>query len=174
MTKLIDHGTKRIQVVKGRGGNLKYRALRINHGNFSWSSESVTRRCRILDVTYNATNNELTRTKTIVKNCIVQIEATPFKTWYQQHYGIELGKKKVAKGEEEKEEEKKIGKSLMKKQKKRCKDRVIDQKVADQFGRGRLYACISSRPGQVGRADGYILEGKELEFYVKKMDKKKK
>jgi len=26
-----------------------------------------------------------------------------------------------------------------------------------------LYAVISSRPGQVGRADGYILEGKELE-----------
>ena len=29
------------------------------------------------------------------------------------------------------------------------------------------------RPGQCGRADGYILEGKELEFYVKKMQKKK-
>ena len=28
---------------------------------------------------------------------------------------------------------------------------------------GRLYAVISSRPGQSGRADGYILEGKELE-----------
>jgi small subunit ribosomal protein S8e len=30
------------------------------------------------------------------------------------------------------------------------------------------------RPGQCGRADGYILEGKELEFYVRKMQKKKK
>ena len=38
----------------------------------------------------------------------------------------------------------------------------------------RLYAVIASRPGQVGRADGYILEGTELEFYLKKMDKKKK
>ncbi len=26
---------------------------------------------------------------------------------------------------------------------------------------------------QCGRADGYILEGKELEFYLKKMQKKK-
>jgi small subunit ribosomal protein S8e len=34
-------------------------------------------------------------------------------------------------------------------------------------------ACISSRPGQSGRADGYILEGKELEFYVKKLKSKK-
>lgn len=34
-------------------------------------------------------------------------------------------------------------------------------------------ACISSRPGQSGRCDGYVLEGKELEFYVKKIRAKK-
>ena len=34
-------------------------------------------------------------------------------------------------------------------------------------------ASISSRPGQCGRADGYILEGKELEFYIKKIKSKK-
>lgn len=34
-------------------------------------------------------------------------------------------------------------------------------------------ACLASRPGQVGRADGYILEGKELEFYLKKIKAKK-
>ena len=28
------------------------------------------------------------------------------------------------------------------------------------------------QPGQVGKADGYLLEGKELEFYVKKLEKK--
>jgi len=46
--------------------------------------------------------------------------------------------------------------------------------VADQFTAGRVFACITSRPGQSGRADGYILEGKELEFYIKRMEKKKK
>ena len=34
-------------------------------------------------------------------------------------------------------------------------------------------ACISSRPGQSGRCDGYILEGKELDFYLKKLRSKK-
>lgn len=29
-----------------------------------------------------------------MKNCIVQIDAAPFKQWYQQHYGTELGQKK--------------------------------------------------------------------------------
>jgi small subunit ribosomal protein S8e len=45
--------------------------------------------------------------------------------------------------------------------------------MEEQFKGGRLLASISSRPGQTGRADGYILEGKELEFYLKKLQKKK-
>lgn len=56
----------------------------------------------------------------------------------------------------------------------RQKDRVIDPKVSELFSQQRLYACISSRPGQSGRADGYILEGKELEFYAKKIESRKK
>jgi small subunit ribosomal protein S8e len=39
----------------------------------------------------------------------------------------------------------------------------IDILLESQFAAGRLYASISSRPGQSGRADGYVLEGKELE-----------
>jgi small subunit ribosomal protein S8e len=42
------------------------------------------------------------------------------------------------------------------------------------LNKGKLYACITSRPGQVGKADGYLLEGKELEFYLKKLEKKNK
>ena len=34
------------------------------------------------------------RTQTLVKNAIVQIDATPFKQWYSQHYGLEVGLKK--------------------------------------------------------------------------------
>lgn len=42
-------------------------------------------------------------------------------------------------------------------------DAKIDPLLETQFAAGRLYAVISSRPGQSGRADGYVLEGKELE-----------
>jgi small subunit ribosomal protein S8e len=42
-------------------------------------------------------------------------------------------------------------------------DAKIDNLLESQFSAGRLYATIASRPGQSGRADGYILEGKELE-----------
>ncbi len=47
------------------------------------------------------------------------------------------------------------------------------QALDAQFAGGRLLAAISSRPGQCGRVDGYILEGKELEFYQRKLQKKK-
>lgn len=93
MTKLGQH---RIHPVRCRGGSIKYRALRLETGNYSWPSESVTRKTRILGVVYNASNNELVRTNTLVKSCIVQIDATPFRQWYEQHYGINLGKTKKA------------------------------------------------------------------------------
>lgn len=63
-------------------------------GNFSWGSEAVTRKTRILDVVYNASNNELVRTQTLVKSAIVQVDAAPFRQWYLQHYNIDIGRKK--------------------------------------------------------------------------------
>ena len=55
---------------------------------------AATRKTRILDVVYNASNNELVRTQTLVKSAIVQVDAAPFKQWYLQHYGVEVGRKK--------------------------------------------------------------------------------
>ena len=43
MTKL---GQQRIHTVRCRGGNKKYRALRLDTGNFSWGSESIARKTR--------------------------------------------------------------------------------------------------------------------------------
>lgn len=56
--------------------------------------QATTRKTRILDVVYNSSNNELVRTQTLVKNAIIQIDATPFRQWYNQHYGVEVGLKK--------------------------------------------------------------------------------
>ena len=88
--------------------------------------------------------------------------------------------------------------SVQKKVAARQTERSLEPNINSQFDTGRLLACLSSRPGQCGRADGcaapptpspppprqqhhqpraarrYILEGKELEFYVKRMARKKK
>ncbi|XP_047950161.1 40S ribosomal protein S8-like [Salvia hispanica] len=177
-TKLSSNKT--VRRVRVRGGNVKWRALRLDTGNYSWGSEAVTRKTRILDVVYNASNNELVRTQTLVKGAIVQVDAAPFKQWYLQHYGVEIGRKKKTAAKKEGEEtettvveEAKKSKHVQRKLEKRQQDRKIDQHIEEQFGGGRLLAAIASRPGQCGRCDGYILEGKELEFYMKKLQKKK-
>jgi len=283
-------GEKKITRIRVRGGNFKFRALRLDHGNYSWAGEAVTRKTRILKVVYNSTNNELVRTNTLVKGSIIQIDSTPFKAWYLQYYNIDLSNKKeiasavavpkekeapaikktekpqAAKKEgqakkeekapakkeekapakkEEKAPAKKEEKGQTKKEKpkpeekpakkeektdpakketaptetkksgkvkkeqpkpkptttsakgkpktqedpttkkelnkkavqkftKRNSSRLLELGLADQFRTGRLYAKISSRPGQSGRCDGYILEGDELAFYLKKINLKKK
>jgi len=171
MTKL---GPKRIHSVRTRGGNTKYRALRLESGNFSWGSEAVTRKTRILGVVYNASNNEFVRTNTLVKNSIIQVDATAFRQYYEQHYAVQLGKKK-SKDTKKEDGEHKDSKSghVLAKLKHRQGTRSLDPHLEEQFSTGRLYACIASRPGQSGRADGYILEAKELDFYLKKLQKKK-
>jgi len=235
----------------------------LDHGNYSWAGESVTRKTRILKVVYNSTNNELVRTNTLVKGSIIQIDSTPFKAWYLQYYNVDLsnkkaqtqakaaagkkdtkkdekatGKKDATKKDEKttgkkdttkkddksakkdttkkddktakKDTTKKDDKSAAAKDKpkpsgdkakvskgkvakkvedtertdlnkkaqakfaKRNSTRSLESGLADQFKTGRVYAKITSRPGQSGRCDGYILEGEELAFYVKKMNLKKK
>ena len=77
-----------MHVVRVRGGNKKYRALRLDHGNFSWGSMAIAHKTRILDVAYNASSNDLIRTKSLVKNCVVFVDASPFRKWYESHYGL--------------------------------------------------------------------------------------
>lgn len=40
---------------------------------------------RTTEQVYNASNNELVRTNTLVKSAIIQIDATPFRQWYEAH-----------------------------------------------------------------------------------------
>ncbi|XP_026680339.1 40S ribosomal protein S8-like [Diaphorina citri] len=123
-----------------RGGNKKYRALRIDQGNFSWGSECCTRKTRIIDVVYNASNNELVRTKTLVKNAIVVIDATPFRQWYETYYALPIGRRKTGKLTEAEEAvlNKKRSKKVVKKYKSRQKHAKVEQAIEEQFQTGRI------------------------------------
>ena len=135
-------GPKKVVYVWGRGGELKYRALTIDQGNFCWQTESCTRKTRIIDTVYHATNNEFSRTKTILKNSIVTIDCAPFKQWYFTHYGETLGNIKP-----EDQKEVKISNHVKKNRENNQKDHKIEDILKNQFKAGRLLACISSRPG---------------------------
>jgi small subunit ribosomal protein S8e len=137
---------------------------------------AVTRKTRIVGVVYNASNNELVRTNTLVKNSVIEIDATPFKEWYEKHYRVGVAKKgdeskevanlptKNAKGEVVTE-----SRALKAKLADRRANRVVDPRILLQMQSGRVLAKIESRPGQSGRADGIVLEGPELEFYQRKI-----
>ncbi|KAF2154140.1 40S ribosomal protein S8e [Myriangium duriaei CBS 260.36] len=162
-------GAKRIHLVRTRGGNRKFRALRLDSGNFSWASEGITRKVRVIVVAYHPSNNELVRTNTLTRSAVVQIDATPFRQWYEAHYGTGLGRRRQAKTTEE---ETKKSKSVENKQSARATaSGKVDPALEKQFEAGRVYAIISSRPGQSGRCDGYILEGEELAFYQRGLRK---
>merc|ERR1712080_800348 len=154
-------GARRVHHVRTRGGNSKFRALRLETGNFSWGSEVCTRKTRIMEVVYNASNNELVRTNTLVKGAIVSIDAAPFRQWYASHYGQLLTNKSTEMKAGSKTHEAKVAR--------RNKTRVLDPLLEEQIKSGRLLASIASRPGQCGKADGYILEGAELAFIKKKL-----
>jgi ribosomal protein eS8 len=42
MTKLVSGIKKRVRTVRARGGNIKFRALRLDFGSFSWGSEGMS------------------------------------------------------------------------------------------------------------------------------------
>ena len=121
---------------------------------------------------YNATNNELLRTQTLVKSAIVDVDATPFRQWYEAHYAqpIVRGPKSAPAAEDAEKKQSNHVKRILDERK---KDAKIDPILEQQFKAGRLLAILTSRPGQSGRADGYILEGKELEFYYRKLQSRK-
>lgn len=158
---LLQLGPVRVHFVRTRGGNRKFRAIRLDTGNFSWASEGTARKTRILDVVYNASNNELVRTKTLVKNAIVVIDATPFRQWYESHYLLPLARRKDNKAaaaaaaaaaagatEETDPINKKRSKSAMKKYLTRQKTAALDPALEEQFSAGRLlgkaHFCISN------------------------------
>lgn len=184
----------------------------------SSSSSAITKKVRVVDVVYNATNNELVRTKTLVKGSIIQVDAAPFRQWYESHYGKTIGRVRAdytpAAMKDTLTEEQLAARQA---------ESTVESDIIDQFNTGRLYgtcafpmsisslslslvshlrargrpyvctlsdpdspslsslflspprdmctARISSRPGQVGRCDGYILEGAELDFYLRKLRK---
>lgn len=103
-----------------------------------------TRKTRIIDTVYNASNNELVRTKTLVKGSIITIDAVPFRQWYEAHYAMPLGPKGKRKFTEEEEAKfnKQRSKKAQKKYQERQKSAAVEQHLIEQYQAGRLLGKI--------------------------------
>nr|KJB45550.1 hypothetical protein B456_007G311600 [Gossypium raimondii] len=127
----------------------------------STNKTAVTRKTRILDVVYNASNSKLVRTQTLLKRAIVQVDAALFKQWYLQHYGLDIGRKSSSsqerrRGETGTKEAKKSSHVMRKLEKQqRYRGSVVGLHL---FAAWSVWTC---------RRD------KELEFYMKKIQRKK-
>jgi len=155
-------GAERVRPVRCRGGNMKFRALKLDQGNFVLKSLSLATKARILDVIWNATSNELVRTKTLVKHCIVTIDCSPIREMIKNKYGLDLHGSVTELPAASKRAIERRGKFY------------LEPKVLAAFLSGKCYAKITSRPGQSGRIDGELLEGEELAFYIRKLKTKKR
>ena len=119
---------------------------------------------------FHPSNNELVRTNTLTKSAVVQIDAAPFRQWYEAHYGVNLGRRRQQKSATEAAAEEKKSKSVEKKQAARfAAQGKVEPSLERQFEASRLFAVVASRPGQSGRVDGYVLEGEELAFYQRQI-----
>jgi small subunit ribosomal protein S8e len=160
-------GEKRIHPVRVRGGNLKHRALRLDHGTFAWACENVTRVTRIIQVVWHPSDNEFVRTNIFTRGSIVAVESAPFKSWYELQYGRTIGRSQFARPTE-------VTNKVAERWRQLEGEAAPPTSMVSQFDQGRILACVASRPGQCGRADGYILEGEELDFYMKQTSRKTK
>lgn len=95
---------------------------------------------------YNASNNELVRTKTLVKGAIITIDAIPFRQWYEAHYASPLARKKGQKLTEEEEARiagtEKRSKKAAKKYTVRQRTGAVEPNLLEQFQSGRLYGNL--------------------------------
>jgi small subunit ribosomal protein S8e len=100
----------------------------------------------------------------LTKGSVVEIESAPFKSWYERQYGRGFGRSTFARPAS-------VSDKISARWKQLEGEAAPAQTLVSQFDQGRVLAAIASRPGQCGRADGYILEGEELDFYLKKVSK---
>ncbi|KAK6090355.1 hypothetical protein P3W45_000712 [Vairimorpha bombi] len=124
-------GEPRVVEKRARGGNKKYKALRLSEGSFLLKTTNSVKPSKIIEVMYHPTNNDYVRTNTITKSSVVKISADAFAEELSQND---------------------------------LKDK--DSRLYEILEKGYLYAIIKSRPGQVGKAEGEILQGRQLEFYA--------
>ncbi|WUR05197.1 ribosomal protein eS8 [Vairimorpha necatrix] len=123
-------GSTKVVEKRARGGNKKYKALRLNEGEFLYKSGNIINSSKIIEVMYHPTNNDYVRTNTITKSSVVKISSE----------GIKI---------------------------------QDEEDLKEMYEKGYLYAVINSRPGQVGKAEGEILQGSKLEFYTNLFKKNK-
>lgn len=72
-------GELKIQKVRARGGNIKFRALKVDSGVFTLKDKQISMKCGFNQVVYHPSSSELMRTNTITKGAVVRMKENVLK-----------------------------------------------------------------------------------------------
>ncbi|XP_032233325.2 40S ribosomal protein S8-B [Nematostella vectensis] len=141
-TRINQELPEKIKERKAYGGHTKIKALRVNKGVYTLKSQGVEVEAPILSVMHSFANKEHIERNVIVKGSIVQVDNKPFEDWFQEYQQINDNSALENKG---------------------------DTNSYSWLKTAPIYAKVTSRPGQEGDCNGYILEGEELNSLIREL-----
>ena len=140
-TKLAVDINDIVEQRKAFGGRKKWKAVSISHGNYSFAKLDIEKRLPILDVVHSDAGRKYRNEKILVKGAYVVVDGSTIKS----DITVEMLLESDTFTEE------------------------YIKHVSDMLVNGKLYAKVTSRPGQVGTCDGVIAEGTELFRLMEKL-----
>ncbi|CAB4035586.1 40S ribosomal S8 [Paramuricea clavata] len=144
LTRLCLDKPEKYKTRKAFGGGEKTKVTRAKEGSYIWKSQEIEFQTPILDVLYNMAHKDFTSRKIMVRGTVVEVDGEPFKTWYEKQ-DVHHESNDIKEGE---------------------KEPSVDNRILQQLQGGKVLAKVSSRPGQEGKVNGYLLEGQELSEYL--------
>ncbi|XP_065062856.1 uncharacterized protein LOC135689532 [Rhopilema esculentum] len=154
-TQLAIDGDELLEKRRTCGGGSKVKAVSKNKGSYLLKSQGLALDVPITDVIHSDANKEHIEKKIMTKGSIVQIDATEFRKMLE------------CKEENKVEDTTSVDDATKTDDDKRSQE--IDESLKELVKAGYLYGKITTRPGQVGLCDGYILEGAELQSIMEKL-----
>jgi len=127
------------EIRKAYGGGKKEKAVTVNSGNYKLNSKNIDKNLQIVDVIHSDAGKKYREENIIVKGTVVAVDGSDILPDIQQSVLSEHY------------------------------TQDIKEHIKQLVSQGRLYAKVTTRPGQVGKCDGYILEGDELGQFVAKL-----
>lgn len=146
----IKIGPSHMPTVHVQGDKKKFPALRLNVGNLSCGSECCMCKTQIVDVVYNASNNELVLTEILIKKLHCAHWQHTSLTVAHVPLGTALGHRDSWGDRDFKQ---KTSKKSWKICDKKVKNAKFSSLLEEHILQGKLLACIASRSGQHGCAE---------------------
>ena len=126
---------------KAYGGGKKVKAVAVSNGSYKLESKNIEHEMKIADVLHSDAGTQFKEKKIITKGCILAVQND--NNLFPDIDTSVLLRENTASD--------------------------LKEQLNTFLDNGELLARVTTRPGQTGKCDGYILEGEELETVLQKI-----